>query len=171
MPEIDPGCVFCRIAQRKIESHVVYEDDLVFAFLDLGPIRPGHTQIIPKRHYDYFDDVPLHIAARIFEIGQKLAKVMKGIYRIPRVALVFTGGDIAHAHAHVVALHEVTDITSRRYIAEDQLTFRPRPRASPEELREEAQRLKAGLRLAAAEAESECGPGETSSQKPGGPNP
>jgi len=50
-------------------------------------------------------------------------------------------GDIGHAHAHIVPMHEATGITLRRYIAEDQLTFRPRPRASPEELMEEAQRL------------------------------
>jgi histidine triad (HIT) family protein len=163
MPEIDPGCVFCRIAQREIVSHVVYEDDLVFAFLDRGPIRPGHTQIIPKRHYDYFDDVPLPIAARIVEVGQKLAKVMKDIYRVPRVAFVFTGGDIAHAHAHAVPLHKGTDITSRRYIVENQLTFRPRPRASHQELSQEAQRLAAGLQLAPIAAESEGGPSEASS--------
>jgi histidine triad (HIT) family protein len=163
MPEIDPGCVFCRIAQREIVSHVVYEDHLVVAFLDRSPIRPGHTQIIPKRHYDYFDDLPLHTATRIVEVGQKLAKVMKGIYRVPRVAFVFTGGDITHAHAHAVPLHEGTDITSRRYIVENQLTFRPLPRASQEALREEAQRLAAGLQLPPMAAESDGGPSEASS--------
>ena len=124
--------MFCRIAQREIDSHAVYEDDLVFSFLDLGPIRPGHTQIIPKHHYDYFDDVPPDTAARMVEIAQKLAKVMKRLYGVARVAFVCTGGDIAHAHAHIMPMHEATDITSRRYIAEDQLTFCPRPRASPE---------------------------------------
>jgi histidine triad (HIT) family protein len=83
---------------------------------------------------------------------------MKNIYRVPRVAFLFTGGDIAHAHAHVVPMHEVTDITSRRYIVENQLTFCPPPCASPEELRGEAQKLAAGLQLIGTGAEREGGP-------------
>ncbi len=146
MPEADTECVFCRIARRELHSHAVYEDDLVFAFLDAGPIRPGHTQIVPKVHYAHFDDLTADVSARIIGVGQKLAKVMKGAYRVPRVGLVFTGGDISHVHAHIVPLHNSTDITSRRYIAEDQLTFRPAPRASMEELSKEAQRLVDGLR-------------------------
>jgi histidine triad (HIT) family protein len=146
MPETDADCLFCRIASRDLHAHAVYEDDLVFAFLDAGPIRPGHTQIVPKAHYDTFDDLPPEVASRIIEIAQKLAKVMKAAYGVLRVGMVFTGGDIAHAHAHVVPLHENTDITSRRYIAEDRLTFRPMPRASKDELSEEAQRLAQGLR-------------------------
>jgi hypothetical protein len=46
---------------------------------------------------------------------------MKALYGVPRVAFLFTGGD--HAHAHVVPMHEKTDITSQRYIAEEKLTF------------------------------------------------
>jgi histidine triad (HIT) family protein len=145
MPISVEQCVFCRIGSRELNSQVVYEDDLVLAFLDIAPIRPGHTQIIPKRHHAYFEDMPIDAAARIMEIGQKLARVMKGIYAVPRVALLFTGGDIPHAHAHLVPMHEGTDITSRRYIKEDELTFRSLPRASAGELLEEARQLRLGL--------------------------
>jgi len=48
--------------------------------------------------------------ASIAVVGQKLAAVMKRLYRVPRVALLFTGGDVAHVHAHVVPMHEKTDI-------------------------------------------------------------
>ncbi len=123
MPEADTDCLFCRIARRELHAHAVYEDDLVFAFLDAGPIRTGHTQIVPKAHYDYFDDLPPEVASRIFAIAQKLAKVMKAVYGVPRVGMAFTGGDIAHAHAHVVPLHQKTDLTSRRYIAEDHAAY------------------------------------------------
>jgi len=41
MPDADTECVFCRIARRELHSHAVYEDDLVFSFLDARPIRPG----------------------------------------------------------------------------------------------------------------------------------
>ena len=151
---LDPGteCLFCQIARREVSSHVVYEDDLVFAFLDLAPIRPGHTQIVPKAHYNYFDDLPILVGNRIFEVGQRLAKAMKAIYAIPRVGFLFTGGDIAHAHAHIVPIHEHTDITSRQYIAEEHLTFRSTPRASPHDLRRHAASLIAALNADAADS-------------------
>ena len=115
------------------------------AFLDLHPIRPGHVQIIPRSHHPYFDDLPTETVARIVHVGQRMAKVMKQVYGIDRVAFLFTGGDVAHAHAHVVPMHEKTDITSRRCIVEDSLTFRSTPRASAQELSETAALLSAAL--------------------------
>ena len=70
---------------------------------------------------------------------------MKALYGVPRVAFLFSGGDHAHAHAHVVPMHEKTDITSRRYIAEESLTFRGVPRASFEELAATAAQLRSKL--------------------------
>jgi histidine triad (HIT) family protein len=55
--------------------------------------------------------------------------VLRKLYAVQRVAFLFTGADIAHAHAHVVPMVETTDITSPQYIAERPLTFREAPRA------------------------------------------
>jgi len=145
-------CVFCRIARREIAAHVIHDDDRVLAFLDRGPIRPGHTQIMPKQHFPCFDDAPADIIAAIVLVGQACARAMKRLYGVPRVAFLFTGGDVAHVHAHVVPMHEKADITSRRYIVEDTLTFRSMPRASDSELAQTA----AELRRALAEIERPC---------------
>ncbi|HEY6255350.1 MAG TPA: hypothetical protein VIY51_06100, partial [Xanthobacteraceae bacterium] len=72
--------------------------------------------------------------------------------RVPRVAFLFTGGDIAHVHAHAVPIHEPTDITSRRYIVEETVTFRPMPPASEEELVRTACDLRRALEKYAADA-------------------
>lgn len=141
------ACLFCGIARKEIGAEIVYEDDLIMAFLDRGPIRPGHTQIIPRAHFSYFEDMPLPIATRVMELGQRLAHRMKKLYGVERVAFVFTGGDVAHAHAHVLPMHEKSDITSRRYIAEEILTFRGIPQASPGELKAVAAQLRQGLTL------------------------
>jgi len=127
-------CPFCRIAKGEVQAHIVYEDRQLLAFLDRGPIRPGHTQIMPKVHFAYFDVTPAEVIASIAVLGQKLARVMKQLYGVDRIAFLFTGGDIAHVHAHVVPMHEKTDITSRRYIVEDAVTFRAMPRAADHEL-------------------------------------
>lgn len=146
MPGFDATeCTFCAIATGKLPAAMVYEDSLVVAFLDRGPIRRGHTQIVPRLHYPYFDDAPPQIAAHIVGLGQRLARAMKSLYAVPRVAFVFTGGDIAHVHAHVVPLHEATDITSRRYIIEAPLTFRSLPQAPHAELVDTAHQLRTAL--------------------------
>jgi diadenosine tetraphosphate (Ap4A) HIT family hydrolase len=67
------------------------------AFLDIAPIRPGHTHIIPKQHFDTFDVLPSELAGRIMVLGQIIARKLKSVYRVSRVAFVFTGGDVAHA--------------------------------------------------------------------------
>jgi histidine triad (HIT) family protein len=111
-----PDCLFCRIASHEVEPVVVHEDEELMAFLDIGPIRPGHTQIIPKTHVATFELLPGPLAAQILDLGQQLARRMKEVFGVERVAFLFTGGDVAHAHAHVIPLHDKTDITSSRYI-------------------------------------------------------
>lgn len=146
-------CLLCRIGAHEIATHVVHEDARLLAFLDICPIRPGHSLIMPKQHFPYFDDLPADLAGAIVALGQTFAAAMKRLYGVPRVAFLFTGGDIAHAHAHVVPMHEKTDITSRRYIAEEHLTFRDTPRAPTETLAARAAELKRALAGAVAGVE------------------
>ena len=119
---------------REVEAHVVYESQQVVAFLDINPIRLGHIQIIPLEHFDYFDDLPPTLAAEIINVGQRLARALKIVRNVSRVAFLFTGGDIPHAHAHVVPMVEFDDITSRRYIVEETVTYRDAPRADEDDL-------------------------------------
>ena len=138
-------CVFCRIAARWINAYVVHEDERLVAFLDRGPIRAGHIQIVPRDHFPYFDEAPAEIVCSIVLLGQRIALALKKLYGVPRVAFLFTGGDIPHLHAHVVPMHEKTDITSRRYIAEDRVTFRPMPEAAAGELARTADEVRNAL--------------------------
>ena len=139
------SCVFCQIISGEVPVDLIYHDELVAAFPDNHPIRPGHAMIVSKAHWPYFEDLPEATASRILLIGQRLAAAMKELYKVPRVAFAFTGGDHAHAHAHVIPMHEKTDLTSRRYIAEDILTFRSTPLAPPAELARTAAQLRNAL--------------------------
>ena len=138
-------CIFCRIARREASAHVVFESKQVVAFLDVNPIRLGHIQIIPLEHFDYFDDLPTTVAAEILSVGQRLARALKGVYKVSRVAFLFTGGDIPHAHAHVVPMVEFDDITSRRYIVEEHVTYCDAPRAAENDLASCAALIRASL--------------------------
>jgi histidine triad (HIT) family protein len=139
------SCLFCRIANGEIPSIRLYEDERVVAFLDIRPIREGHLLIMPKAHFEYFDDLPPDLAAHVMTLAQKIARAMKKIYGVARVGFLYTGTDIAHAHAHVVPLVEATDLTSRRYIAEEKVTFRPTDMVSPDALKQVAGKLQAAL--------------------------
>lgn len=130
------GCIFCRIAAGEIPAHIVYEDEQLKAFLDIHPIRAGHVLIVPKTHHDYYDDMPPELASAVVHLGQRLGKAMKAAYDVERVAFLFTGTDVAHVHAHVLPMHEKTDITSPVYIEQENLSFRLAPRAEEDALRE-----------------------------------
>jgi len=110
------NCAFCEVAAGKADAVVLCEDAELMAFLDITPIRTGHTQIIPKRHYETFEVIPSDLAGRILVLGQEIAKRIKATYGVGHVAFLFTGGDVAHAHAHIVPMHAKTDITSARYM-------------------------------------------------------
>jgi histidine triad (HIT) family protein len=138
-------CLFCRIVAGELPAEIIHQDDLVVAILDLFPLRPGHTQIVSRQHVSYFEALPEATASRIIHVGQRLSRAMKSLYGVERVAFALTGGDHAHVHAHVVPMQEKTDITSRRYIAEETLTFRSMPRASDADLAASATALRAAL--------------------------
>jgi peroxiredoxin/diadenosine tetraphosphate (Ap4A) HIT family hydrolase/catechol 2,3-dioxygenase-like lactoylglutathione lyase family enzyme len=110
------SCVFCGIARGELDAVRLHDDDDVAAFLDSHPVRPGHTLIIPKAHVATFDELPAALGARILAVGQTLAQRMKAAFRVERVAFLFSGGDVAHVHAHVFPMHEKTDLTSGRYV-------------------------------------------------------
>ena len=138
-------CIFCKIVARELPAHVVFEDDQVLAFLDIQPVRTGHTLIIPKTHYSYFEEMPAELMAHIATLAQRLARLMMTLYQPMRVGMVISGTDVPHMHAHVAPMHEKYDVTSARYITSPNPTFALPPRAAAEDLTREAARLMAAL--------------------------
>lgn len=141
------NCLFCRIARHEIPAHIIHEDDRLMAFLDIQPVRPGHTLIIPKQHYPYYEDMPADLAGHIVNLGQKLGRHMKRLYGVDRVGFAFTGIHVAHTHAHVIPMHHPQDVTSTQYIEQQDLTFRMPPQAPQEALAATAAQLRANCTL------------------------
>ena len=138
-------CLFCRIGRGDLPAHLVHEDDHIMAFLDLHPIRPGHSLIIPKHHHVWFEDLPLDLAGRITECGQVLARRMKQLYRVERVGFFYTGIHVAHAHAHVVPMHDRHDVSSQAYLQEGTGAFTTPPALPADEGAQIAQALAAAF--------------------------
>jgi histidine triad (HIT) family protein len=112
MSEHSTDCVFCNIVARKIPAHVVYEDDEIIAFLDIRPINPGHTLVIPKAHVASLNDLEPVLAGRQFQVaGQIAAALRKSGLRCEGINVWLADGkaafqEIPHIHIHVIPRFE-----------------------------------------------------------------
>ena len=96
---MEQNCIFCKIVKGEIPATKVYEDGKFLAFLDIKPVGPGHTQIIPKQHYRYVWDVPN--VGEYFEVVRKIAQAQKKAFKVDMVRSQVYGEEIAHAHIWV----------------------------------------------------------------------
>lgn len=69
--------LFTKIINGEIPSHKIYEDEYTFAFLDIYPVQPGHTLIVPKIEVDYFVDVPEPYYSAVFQTAKKIAPAIR----------------------------------------------------------------------------------------------
>jgi histidine triad (HIT) family protein len=121
-----PSCVFCKIARGDAPAFVVYEDDSCIAFLDLRPVREGHTMVIPKDHVDHFMDLDPQLGTHILAIARQIAHKIRDTLKPPRVGYVVAGFGVPHAHLHVLPMWGEQDITSSQYLdlSQNPATFR-----------------------------------------------
>jgi len=108
MADLFSSCVFCRIVAGTEESSIVYEDERVIAFLDVLPINPGHTLIIPRRHGAYLKDMDPEDGAAMFRAGIKIGAAIRASgLKCEGVNLLLNDGAEAgqrvfHSHLHVI---------------------------------------------------------------------
>jgi histidine triad (HIT) family protein len=93
-------CIFCKISQKKIPAEIIYEDDNFVAFLDIRPLNPGHTLVIPKKHYRWVWDIE-HIGA-YYEVVKKIANTLKKALQTDYVVSLVFGEEVEHAHTWLV---------------------------------------------------------------------
>ena len=101
-------CIFCKIANRQVDSNIVYEDDKVLAFKDIDPQAPVHVLVIPKSHIaslneinDSNSEITGYISAVIPKIAKKL-NIDKSGYRVIINCGKDGGQAVAHLHYHVL---------------------------------------------------------------------
>ena len=108
VPSQRPDCIFCKIVAREAPASVVYEDEATLAFLDIRPMTPGHTLVIPKSHAAYLEELPEGTAGPILETASKVAAALRrsGL-QCEAVNLWLANGKEAgqvvfHVHIHVI---------------------------------------------------------------------
>ncbi len=98
------NCIFCDILNGKIDSYKIYEDDYVFAFLDINPDCDGHTLIIPKKHFKDLDDIDLNTLSKINEASKKIKKLLEEKLNCDGISLLQNNGEVQevkHYHMHI----------------------------------------------------------------------
>ena len=110
--------IFTRIIKGEIPCHKVYEDADVLAFLDIRPVNPGHTLVIPKAQVDHFSDLDDATTQKVMAVVQKISRAVRKTYNPQRVALVVIGDEVPHAHVHVVPYYQHGDVSLKANSAE-----------------------------------------------------
>ena len=108
----EEGCIFCSILAGEAPASMVYEDDLVAAFIDIRPVNDGHTLVIPRAHYETADGVPEAVAGRMTYVGGRIARALEASgVRMEGYNLWVANGEAAgqevfHVHLHVLPRFE-----------------------------------------------------------------
>ncbi|HUV66344.1 MAG TPA: HIT family protein [Sedimentisphaerales bacterium] len=101
------GCLFCRIVAGQVPVAKIYEDDVVFAFLDIGPVSDGHTLVIPKQHFEKLHDCPDDLLGQLCSRLGKLAGAVAAAMNSDGYNLLCNNGRAAgqlveHLHFHII---------------------------------------------------------------------
>jgi histidine triad (HIT) family protein len=100
-------CIFCKIVAGEIPSEKVYEDAETIAFLDIRPVNPGHTLVIPKAHYRNMLDVPSGLWSQVTETARKVGIALKEAVGADGINISSShepaaGQEVFHLHLHII---------------------------------------------------------------------
>lgn len=126
--------IFTRIVNREIPAQIVREDDDFLAFLDVRPIRAGHSLVIPKQEIDDMFDLPDPLLSGLLLFARPVAHAIREVTGAQRVGIAVLGLEVPHAHVHLVPIDEIGD-----------LDFRKATPADDAELAEMAERVRSAL--------------------------
>ena len=105
--------IFTKIIKGEIPSYKIYEDDIVYAFLDIHPVQPGHVLVIPKKQIDRLEDLDDANYKHLMDIVKKLMRHLRETLSTERITLKIEGFDVPHAHVHLIPCNEAKDFWNK----------------------------------------------------------
>lgn len=127
--------IFTRIINGEIPSYKIAEDENYYAFLDINPLKKGHTLVVPKTETDYLFDLDDQTLAGMMVFSKKIAKAIDRTIECKRVGVVVLGMEVPHAHIHLIPLNKEIDASFTQ----------PKLKLSEEEFQEIAEKIRAAL--------------------------
>ena len=101
------ACIFCDIIAGRGPASFVYEDEVVVAFMTIGPVNPGHVLVVPRKHTAYMSEMDEHTGAYLFRVTMRVAgAIRRSGVRCEGINLFLADGEAAfqevfHVHMHV----------------------------------------------------------------------
>jgi histidine triad (HIT) family protein len=123
--------IFTKIIKGEIPCYKIAEDENYFAFLDINPLREGHTLIVPKQETDRFFDLDDSQLAGIMVFSKRVAEAIKTVIPCNRIAVAILGLEVPHAHIHLVPMDTMEDINFKN----------PKLKFTPEEFKATAAKI------------------------------
>ena len=102
--------IFTKIIKGEIPCHKIAEDDRFIAFLDVFPVKKGHTLVVPKAQIDYLFDLDDSLLSDLMIFAKKVAQKMERAISCERIGIAVIGLEVPHAHIHLIPLDTVEDI-------------------------------------------------------------
>jgi len=102
--------IFTRIIRGEVPCHKIYEDEHTLAFLDIDPVQPGHTLVVPKKEVSYVWDLDEETYLAVMRTCQKVARRQKQVLKRAYVGEMIVGTDVPHAHVHIVPFDETQQL-------------------------------------------------------------
>ncbi len=102
--------IFTRIIRGEIPAYKIAEDDFFLAFLDINPLREGHTLVIPKTETDHFFDLDEKYLSGILVFSKPIALAIEKSFPCNRCGMAVVGLEVPHAHLHLIPIDRVSDM-------------------------------------------------------------
>jgi histidine triad (HIT) family protein len=106
--------IFSKIIAGEIPSYKIAEDENFFAFLDIFPLREGHTLVVPKIETDNFFDLPGDYLSKLLLFAKPIAKSIEKSFDCKRCGLSVVGLEVPHAHLHLIPIDTADDLNFTR---------------------------------------------------------
>ena len=103
--------IYTKIINGDIPCHKIAEDDKYFAFLDINPVKEGHTLVIPKQEVDYIYDLEDDDLAGLNVFAKKVAAAVKSACPCNRIGVTVIGLEVPHAHVHLIPIDKLNDMS------------------------------------------------------------
>lgn len=108
--------LFSKIAAGEIPSYKCAENDKFYAFLDINPVKRGHTLVIPRKEVDYIFDMSDDDLAEFEVFAKKVAVAMRKAFPCKKVAQVVLGLEVNHAHIHLIPIDSEADVDFHHHV-------------------------------------------------------
>lgn len=102
--------IFTKIINGEIPAYRIAEDERYLAFLDINPLKKGHTLVIPKKEVDYLFDLDDELLAGMAVFSKKVARAIDKVVDCNRVGVVVLGLEVPHAHIHLIPIDSEADV-------------------------------------------------------------